>query len=65
MDNYIKINQYGSIKKTKMKLRQDKGIKNEYEYINKVLKGEIKNTVIKDAFVNHRMLFEGIRNDFA
>lgn len=61
MDNYIKMYQYGSIKKTKMKLRQDKGIKNEYEFIYKALKGEAKNTVIEDAFVNHRMLIEGIK----
>ncbi|HBW35498.1 bi-domain-containing oxidoreductase [Desulfosporosinus sp. BICA1-9] len=61
MDNYIKMNQYGSIKRTTMKLRQDKGIRNEYELIYKVLKGEAKNTVIEDAFVNHRMLIEGMR----
>lgn len=61
MDNYIKMHHYGSIKKSKIKLRQDKGIKNEYELIYKVLKGEAKNTVIKDAFVNHRMLIEGIK----
>jgi len=61
MDNYLKINQYGSVKSTMMKLRQDKGIKNEYEFIYKVLKGEVKNTVIVDAFINHRMLIEGIK----
>lgn len=62
MDNYIKMNQYGSIKKTKVKLRQDKGIKNEYQYIYKVVSGEVKNNVIEDAFVNHRLLIEGINN---
>lgn len=56
MDNYIKMNQYGNIKKTKMKLRQDKGIRAEYEFINKVLKGEIKNSIIHDAFINHRLM---------
>jgi predicted dehydrogenase/threonine dehydrogenase-like Zn-dependent dehydrogenase len=60
MDNYMKMNQFGSLKKTKIKLRQDKGIKNEYKFIYKVLKGEDKNTVIEDAFVSHRMLIEGI-----
>jgi predicted dehydrogenase/threonine dehydrogenase-like Zn-dependent dehydrogenase len=59
MDNYIKMHQYGSVKKSKMKLRQDKGIKNEYEYIYKVIKGEAKNTVIEDAFTNHRLLIGG------
>jgi predicted dehydrogenase/threonine dehydrogenase-like Zn-dependent dehydrogenase len=61
MDNYIKMNQYGSVKKSKVKLRQDKGIKNEYEFIYKVVKGEVKNTAIEDAFLNHRLLIEGIR----
>jgi len=61
MDNYIKMHQYGSVKNTTMKLRQDKGIKKEYELIYKVLKGEMKNTVIEDAFVNHRMLIEGLK----
>jgi predicted dehydrogenase/threonine dehydrogenase-like Zn-dependent dehydrogenase len=59
LDNYIKMNQYGSIKKTKVKLRQDKGIKNEYEFIYKVIRGESKNTVIDDAFINHRLLLTG------
>ena len=61
MDNYIRMHQYGNVKKTKMKLRQDKGIKNEYELIYKVVRGKDKNTVIEDAFINHRMLFEGIK----
>lgn len=61
MDNYIRINQYGSVKKTTVKLRQDKGIKNEYEFIYQVLKGKEKNTAIEDTFINHRLLIEGIK----
>lgn len=61
MDNYIKMNHYGNSKRKKVKLRQDKGIKNEYEFIYKVVKGEVKNTVIEDAFVSHRMLLEEIK----
>lgn len=60
MDNYIKMNQYGNIKKTKIKLKQDKGIRDEYEFINKVLKGEIENSLIHDAFINHRLLISEI-----
>ncbi|MGD7053942.1 bi-domain-containing oxidoreductase [Sutcliffiella horikoshii] len=60
MDNYIKMNQYGSLKNTKIKLRQDKGIKNEYEFISKVLKGELKNNSIQDAFINHKFLIRAI-----
>ncbi|MCD4679411.1 MAG: bi-domain-containing oxidoreductase [Bacteroidales bacterium] len=61
MNNYIKMNQYGSAKKMKIKLSQDKGIKNEYELIYKVVRGEAKNNVIEDTFVNHRMLINGIK----
>jgi predicted dehydrogenase/threonine dehydrogenase-like Zn-dependent dehydrogenase len=60
IDNFVKMNQYGSAKNTTTKLRQDKGINDEYEYIYKVLKGEGKNAVIADTFVNHRLLIEGI-----
>jgi hypothetical protein len=63
MDNFIKMNQYGSAKKSKFKLRQDKGIRNEYEFIYKVIKGTSKNTVIENAFVNHRLLIEGIKDN--
>ena len=62
MDNYIKINRYGSLKKKAVKLRQDKGIKNEYELIYRVVKGEARNTVIDDAFVNHRLLIQAMGN---
>lgn len=61
MDNYIGMYQYGSVKKTTIKLRQDKGIENEYEFIYKVVRGQTKNTAIEDAFVNHRLLIEGIK----
>lgn len=61
MDNFIRMNHYGKIKKIRTVLRQDKGINNEYEFIYKVLKGESKNTSIEDAFVNHRMLIERIK----
>jgi predicted dehydrogenase/threonine dehydrogenase-like Zn-dependent dehydrogenase len=62
MDNYIRMNYYGKVKKRKIKLKQDKGIKNEYEYIYKVLKGKAENAIINDAFVNHRMLIKGLNN---
>lgn len=60
MDNYIRMNRYGTIKKANIKLKQDKGIENEYEYIYTVVKGKAKNTVIEDAFANHRLLIEAI-----
>ena len=63
MDNYIKLNQYGKAKKTKLKFRQDKGIKNEYQYIYKVLKGDENNTAIEDAFESHRLLIREIKSN--
>ncbi len=62
LDNYIKINEYGKIKRTKLKLRQDKGIMNEYKFIYKVLKGDAKNDAIKDAFLSHRLLIASLHS---
>lgn len=62
LDNYIRMHQYGGMKRTKIKLKQDKGVKSQYEYIFRVLKGEIKNSAIEHTFINHRMLIEGISN---
>jgi predicted dehydrogenase len=61
MDNFIKMVQYGSIKKKNLKLRQDKGIRNEYEFIYLVLEGKAENSTIEATFQNHRMLIEGIK----
>jgi predicted dehydrogenase len=61
LDNYIKMNRYGSIKKSRIRLKQDKGIKNEYEYICQVLRGAIRNNAINDVFVGHRLLIEIIK----
>lgn len=61
MDNYIGLSKYGSNKKKEIKLKQDKGIANEYQYIFDVLKGKKKNGVIKDVFVSHRLLINELR----
>ena len=58
MDNYVVLRKYGSSKKNEMKLKQDKGISNEYKYIYDVLKGKRKNDSIEQAFSAHRMLLE-------
>ena len=55
------MHKYGSVKKMSLKLRQDKGIKNEYLFMADVLKGKAENTSIQDAFVNHRLLIEAIK----
>ena len=60
LNNYVGIMQYGSTKKNKVKLKQDKGIENEYAFIIDVLKGKKANSTIEDAFVNHRLLIEAL-----
>lgn len=56
LDNYIRLSQYGNIKTVKTKLRQDKGIKAEYQHIADVIKGKDKNQAIEDAFIGHRLM---------
>lgn len=62
LDNYIKLYQYGGSKRMTLKLRQDKGIKGEYEHIYKVLNGKKKNSGIEDAFIASRLLIESCKN---
>jgi predicted dehydrogenase/threonine dehydrogenase-like Zn-dependent dehydrogenase len=62
LDNYIKLYDYSSIKRTKLKLRQDKGIKNQYEYISQVITGKSSNHSIEDAFLSHRMLINALKS---
>ena len=61
MDNFIRLKKYGSTKSVKEKLKQDKGIHAEYEYICKVLRGQEKNTVISDAFRGQELLIKAMQ----
>lgn len=61
MDNFIRLRKYGNTKTVKEKLKQDKGIKAEYEYICSVLKGEAKNDTIADAFRGQELLIRAMR----
>ena len=61
MDNYVGLVKYGSSRKKETKLKQDKGIGDEYRYIFDVVSGKRKNQVIKDAFIGHRLLFEAMK----
>lgn len=63
MDNYIKMDKYTSIKKHTMKLKQDKGIKNEYEYIADVLKGKRENDCIQDVMIASRLLIKACKGE--
>lgn len=61
MDNFIRLKKYGSTKSVKEKLKQDKGIRAEYEYICKVLRRQEKNTVIADAFRGQELLIKAMQ----
>lgn len=61
MDNFIRLKKYGSTKSVKEKLKQDKGIHAEYEFICKVLRGQEKNTVIADAFRGQELLIKAMQ----
>lgn len=58
MDNFVKLEKYGANKSVKVKMKQDKGINNEYRYIADVLRGKIKNESIEDAFIGHKLLLK-------
>lgn len=60
MDNYVSLRKYGSSKKSEIKLKQDKGISDEYQYIYDVLKGKRKNDSIEQAMKAQRMLLKEI-----
>ncbi len=59
MNNYLSMAKYGSSKKNEIKLKQDKGIGTEYQYIADVLKGK-KNTAVEDVIQSHRMLLKAL-----
>ena len=63
MNNYRKLNIYGSLKKSKIRRKQNKGIPNEYAYIYDVLTGEQKNDAINDVFHAMRFLFQTLERE--
>jgi len=58
--NYIRLNHYGSMKTSKVKLKQDKGIKSEYAYIYDVLRKNKENDSIQDSFIAHELLLKAL-----
>lgn len=61
MNNYVGLQKYGSSKKNEIKLKQDKGISNEYKYIADVLIGKRANDSIEQAIESHRMLLKALK----
>lgn len=60
MDNFVKLHKYGANKSVKIKMKQDKGIENEYRYIADVVRGKRENVSIIDSLCGHRSLMEAI-----
>ncbi len=63
LNNYVGVAKYDAVKTGKIKLRQDKGVPDEYKYIAAVIQGKQKNDAIEDAFVSHRLLLRAIGNE--
>jgi predicted dehydrogenase/threonine dehydrogenase-like Zn-dependent dehydrogenase len=59
MNNYVKIKKYGIVKKTKLKLKQDKGFENEYIHIYNVLTKNLENNLY-NTFLCHEILIKEI-----
>lgn len=60
MNNYVSMTKYGANKKNEVKLKQNKGFENEYKLIADVLAGKVKNTVVRDALIAHRMIINSL-----
>lgn len=62
LNNYVGLSKYGKAKAKTVKLKQDKGVLNEYKYIAAVINGKQKNDSIEDAFAGHRMLLRAMED---
>ncbi|MCM1262188.1 MAG: bi-domain-containing oxidoreductase [Butyrivibrio sp.] len=60
LNNYVSLTTYSANKHVETKLKQDKGIRDEYRYIAEVLHGERRNEVIEDAFLGCEMLLGAV-----
>lgn len=61
LDNYISLRKYGSNKKNDIKLKQDKGIKDEYQYIYRILNGKTENDGIIQVISAQRVLLNCLK----
>lgn len=58
LNNYVSLTTYSANKHTETRLKQDKGIRNEYRYIAEVLRGERKNDSIMQALEAQEILLK-------
>lgn len=61
LNNYIKLEIFGSYKNSTVKFKQDKGIKNEYKYIAEVLINGIEKHDIFNVFLMHNKILEEVK----
>ena len=60
LNNYVGLTKYTSNKKNVVKLKQDKGIASEYEYIFDTIIGNKENDCINQAIKGHRLLLQDL-----
>lgn len=61
LNNYVSLTTYSANKHVETKLKQDKGIRDEYRYIAGVLRGNKENMMVRDAFYGCEMLLRAMR----
>lgn len=61
VDNYVTLSKYSSTKKVGLRIRQDKGFSREYEFIRKVLSGEMANDAIEQALAGHHSILKALQ----
>ena len=62
LDNYVKLNRYGSSISKKIGLKQDKGFDAEYRAMAEIMQGKRKNDAIEATFAGHRLLIKKIND---
>lgn len=63
LNNFLTLQRYGNIKSKTVKLRQDKGIGEEYRHIAAVIAGKEKNVAIEDAFEGLRLMLDNLKDE--
>lgn len=61
LNNYVSLTTYSANKHVETRLKQDKGIRDEYRYMAEVLRENKENATIVDAFAGHELLFGAIQ----
>jgi predicted dehydrogenase/threonine dehydrogenase-like Zn-dependent dehydrogenase len=60
LDNYVKLQNFGTPSINNLNFRQDKGFENQYQWMREVIAGKTNNNAIGDALLAHRMLISAV-----